>query len=166
MTECLLTRSGVRMQVYLTAPLLFSCGRIRAAGALEEISAHTSWTLMERWEESFLFIVEITADVSIWFLCALHCPTSAHSWFFLQFYGCTLCRNSSTGQNRRVTCTTGSWLRIRTGETVKVLSEGISNPCPFLLWFPLFPCSGCLVPQVKICICSFKAASAQYNSCY
>ncbi|XP_062452048.1 lamin-B2 isoform X3 [Rhea pennata] len=32
---------GVQMQVYLIAPLLFSCGRIRAAGAPEEISAHT-----------------------------------------------------------------------------------------------------------------------------
>ena len=56
---------------------------------------------------------------------------------------------------------TESWLRIQTGETVKILSEHISSPCPFLIGYLLFACLGCLVPQVEICICNFEAASTQ-----
>lgn len=82
-----------------------------------------------------------------------------------QFCGSTLCRNGSTGQGRRVICTNRklSDLELKLENWLKYCLNIFWIHVPSCCGYLLFPCSGWLVPQVEICICNFKAASAQKN---
>lgn len=82
-----------------------------------------------------------------------------------QFCGSTLCRNGSTGQGRRVICTNRklSDLELKLENWLKYCLNIFWIHVPSCCGYLLFPCSGWLVPLVEICICNFKAASAQKN---